>query len=125
MERVLRALNKPPYSEARYWDQVYADTFRVQGAIEWGMPPLQMLQYQYVDEHGKGAHAPRVSARRAGRRQRILDTMCAIPLPLLLPLPTSSPPLPLLSPLPARRRARWRDGRPRAEGCRRANRGLW
>jgi hypothetical protein len=104
VERVLRALPKPPYSEARYWDQVYADTFRVQGAIEWGMPPLQMLQYQYVDEHGKGAHAPRVSARRAGRRQRILDTMCAIPLPLLLPLPTASPP-PSPSPLPPPRQA--------------------
>jgi hypothetical protein len=55
VERVLGALPKPPYGEVRYWDQVYAETFRAQGAIEWGTPPLQMLQYQYVDGHGKGA----------------------------------------------------------------------
>jgi hypothetical protein len=91
VERVLRALPKPPYGEARYWDQVYAETFRAQGAIEWGTPPLQMLQYQYVDGHGKGAASLRVCARRAGRRQRILDATCATP---RLP-PSISPPLPL------------------------------
>jgi len=53
--RVMRALPKPPYAEARYWDKVYADTFGAQGALEWGTPPEQLLRYQYVDEHGERA----------------------------------------------------------------------
>ena len=60
--RVMRALPKPPYAEARYWDKVYADTFGAQGALEWGTPPEQLLRHrQRVSEAPRGgqlaAHA--------------------------------------------------------------------
>jgi SAM-dependent methyltransferase len=48
LQRVLRAMPKPPYERASYWDKIYADTFAQQGAVEWGLPPAQLLRYQWL-----------------------------------------------------------------------------
>ena len=54
LQRVLRALPKPPYERASYWDKIYADTFAQQGAVEWGLPPAQLLRYQWLQGHDGG-----------------------------------------------------------------------
>ena len=48
---MLKALPKPPYHEAFYWNKVYQDSFK-QGAIEWGAAPSQILHYQWVGADG-------------------------------------------------------------------------
>lgn len=46
--QVLQKLPKLPYSDAFYWDKVYAETWRQRGAIEWGGPPEQFLRYKFT-----------------------------------------------------------------------------
>ena len=47
VQTVLKALPKPPYADAFFWDKTYRETYGKQGAIEWGAPPQLMLQYEY------------------------------------------------------------------------------
>jgi len=52
IQKALKALPKPPYADAFYWDKVYSETFQSQGAIEWGVPPALLFNYQCISENG-------------------------------------------------------------------------
>ena len=52
IQRILKAMPKLPYESAAYWDKIYADTFRQQGAVEWGLPPPLLLRYEWISEGG-------------------------------------------------------------------------
>ena len=53
IQKALKALPKPPYADASYWDKVYSETFQSQGAIEWGVPPALLFNYQWISENGE------------------------------------------------------------------------